>query len=167
MVHRSTFQRLERRGARYPEPLHDRLRMDPEPDELLRLPEQLRREHRHARRPVPDLVVLHLGDVHEDLRRRVVELDRLEDRRAVVRHVDVACRHRLQDFVHPFRSQRALHEVAERERTHERGKPCVFCLLLGGLTEKSISVKIKSDTLLYTSSLKMFTDIVERQSDSR
>ena len=120
MIHGGAFQRLERRGARYPIPLHDRLRVDLHPDELLRLPEQLRREHGHARRPVPNFVVLHLGDVHEDLGSGVVELDRLEDRRAVVRHVYVARRHRLQDLVHPFGTQRAFDEVAERKRADER-----------------------------------------------
>ena len=142
MVHRSRLQRLKRRGARYPISLDDRLRMDPQSNKLLRLPQQLRRQHRHARRPVAHLVVLHLGDVHEDLRRGVVELDRLEDRRAVVRHVDVPRRHRLQDLVHPFRPQRALDEVPERERTHEGGQPCVLCLLLGSLTD-GVSLKIK------------------------
>ena len=90
MVHRSRLQSLESRGARYPIPFHDRLRMDLQPDELLRLPQQLGREHRHARRPIPNLVVLHLGYIHQNLGRGVVELDRLEDRCAVVRHVDVA-----------------------------------------------------------------------------
>ena len=102
MVYRGILQCLERRCARYPIPLDDRLRVDLYPDELLRLPQQLRRKDRDARCPIPDLVVLHLGDIHEDLGRRVVELDRLEDRRAVVRHADIARRHRLQNFIHSF-----------------------------------------------------------------
>lgn len=90
MVHGGILQCLERGGARYPIPFHDRLRMDLHPDELLRLSKQLRRKDRDARRPVSDLIVLHLGDVHEDLGRSIVELDGLEDRRAVVRHVDIS-----------------------------------------------------------------------------
>ena len=142
MVDGSILQRLERCGARYPIPFHNRLRVDLHPDELLRLPQQLRRQHRNARSAVPDLVVLHLGDVHEDLGRCVVELDRLKDRRAVVRHVDIARRHRLQNFVHPFRTQRALDEVAERESTNERGQTRVLRLLLSCLKMRA-SAKIR------------------------
>jgi len=162
MVDGSILQRLERRGARYPIPFHDRLRVDLHPDELLRLPQQLRCQHRNACRAIPDLVVLHLGDVYEDLGRCVIKLDRLEDRRAVVRHVDIARRHRLQNFIHPFGTQRALDEVAERESTHEGGQTRVLCLLLGCLKMKaSAKNTVKIGTLLYTSSLKMFTDIVK------
>jgi len=89
MVYGGILQCLERRCARYPIPLDDRLRVDLYPDELLRLPQQLRRKDRDARCPIPDLVVLHLGDVDQNLRRGIVELDRLEYRRAVVRYVDV------------------------------------------------------------------------------
>ena len=162
MVDGSILQRLERRGARYPIPFHDRLRVDLHPDELLRLPQQLRCQHGNARRPIPDLVVLYLGDVYEDFGRCVIELDRLKDRRAVVRHVDIARRHRLKNFVHPFGTQRALDEVAERESTNEGGQTRVLCLLLGCLMMRaSAKNMVKIDTLLYTSSLKMFTDIVE------
>ena len=83
---------------------------------------------------VADLVVLHLRDIHQNLRRGVIQLDRLEDRGTVVRHVDVARRRRLQDLVHPLRPERRLHEVAQRERADEgrqaRGLGLLFCCLL-------------------------------------
>jgi hypothetical protein len=62
--------------------------MNLHPDQLLRLPQQLSGQHAHARRPIADLIVLHLRDVHQDLGRGVVELDGFEDRRAVVCNVD-------------------------------------------------------------------------------
>jgi hypothetical protein len=162
MIHGSILQCFERRGARYPISFHDRLWMDPHPDKLFRLPKQLRRKDSDARCPIPNLVILHLGDVNENLGSGVVELDRLEDRRTVVRHVDIAGRHRLQNFVHPFGTQRAFDEVAEREGTHEGGQARVLCLLLGCLKMKMSAKKlVKNDTPSYTSSLKMFTDIVE------
>ena len=143
MIHGGVLQCLERGGACYPIPFHDRLRMNLHPDELLRLSQQLRRKYRDARRPVSDLIVLHLGDVHEDLCRSVIELDGLEDRRAVVRHVDISGRHGLKDLVHTLRTQRALDEVAERESTHEGGKSRVLSLLLGCLKMR-VSAKKRS-----------------------
>jgi len=62
----------------------------------------------------------------------------------------------------PFGNKRqALDEVAKSNLkcTHEGGKARVLCLL-GCLKDQSISEREKSDTLLYTSSLNMFTDIV-------
>ena len=55
MIHGGVLQCLERGGAHYPIPFHDRLWMGLHPDELLRLSQQLRRKHRDARRPVSDL----------------------------------------------------------------------------------------------------------------
>ena len=53
--------------------------------ELLRLTEELPGEDDDGRRAVADFVILRLADVDEDARGGVVDVDGLEDRRAVVR----------------------------------------------------------------------------------
>ena len=75
---------------------------------------------------------------NEVLRRRVVELDGLEDRRAVVCHVDVASRTGLEDLVHSFRAESRFDEVAQRERADERRETRVFVFLFCCLIEKMI-----------------------------
>lgn len=90
MIDRRLLQRLQRRRACDPIALNNRLRVDLLPNEFLCLPENLRGKNADARRPIPDLVVLDLGYVHEDLRRRVVELNGFQDRRAVVCDLDLS-----------------------------------------------------------------------------
>jgi len=68
--------------------------------------QQLSAEYGHARGAIPDLVVLHPSDVHQDLRGGVVEVDRLQYRCAVVRyaHALVVFRNSLQYLVHTLRT---------------------------------------------------------------
>ena len=84
MVLSRALQRLQRRLTRNPIPLHNNLRMNLHSHQFLRLPQQLRTQHANARRPIAHLVVLHFTNIHQYLRRRVVQLDRFEDRGAVV-----------------------------------------------------------------------------------
>ena len=90
--------------------------------QLLRLPQQLPGQHHHARRAVPDLLVLHARDVYQDLRGRVVDVDRPQDRRAVVGDGDAAsAADGLEDLVHPFRAQGRFHEVGDGHGADEGG----------------------------------------------
>lgn len=86
------LQRLQRRSTRDPVSLNNSLRVNALVDELLRLSEDLRREHTNAGSPVADFIVLDLRDIDEDLRSCVIQLDRLKNRRAIVCNVDVAGR---------------------------------------------------------------------------
>lgn len=74
---------------------------------------------RVSRRTVSDLVILHLGDVDENLRGGVVKRDRLENRRAVVRDRDLARRSRVEDLVHALGTEGRLDEVAQGESSDE------------------------------------------------
>lgn len=58
--------------------------MDFHRDQLFRLSQEFRGQHANARCPIANFVVLNLGDVDEDLGRRIVELDGLEDRSIVI-----------------------------------------------------------------------------------
>jgi hypothetical protein len=124
IIDSTLLQCLERGLAGDSVALHDGLRVDLARDKLLRLAQELAGEHAHAGRPVPNLVVLHFGDVDEDLRGGVVELDRLEDRRAVVGDADLACRRRLQDLVHPLRTERRLDDVADGHGPDKTRQAC-------------------------------------------
>ena len=106
MVNRRALKRLQRCRARDPVTLHDRLGVDLLPDEFLGFAQQLRRQHGDTGRPIPNLIVLHLRDVHEDLGGGIVKLDGFQDGSAIVCDVDVARRSRLQDLVHALGSER-------------------------------------------------------------
>lgn len=92
MVLSGSLESLKRALAGNPIALNDGLRVDLHVDKPLSLPEQLRGEDTDRGRAVTDLVVLNLGDVHQDLGRRVVEGDRLEDRSSVVGDGDLTGR---------------------------------------------------------------------------
>ena len=136
MILRRTLQRPQRSDTRDPIPLHDRLRMNLLADQPLRLPQTLGRKHTHARRPIAHFVVLDFGDVDEDLGGGVVELDRLEDRGAVVGYVDVAGGAGLEDLVHAFGTESGFDEVPQRDRPYERGETRVFGPFFGCLGGK-------------------------------
>ena len=106
--------------ARTP-PVDDHLRVDLLVHQLLRLAQQLARKHADGRRPVADFFVRGVRDVHEHLCRRVVEVDPLQDRRAVVRDLHVLrVAHAQEDLVHPLRTERRLNHVRECRRPDER-----------------------------------------------
>ena len=73
------------------------------------------------------------------LGRGVVDVNRAQDRRAVVRDLDLAGRvaalvlHRLQDLVHALRPERRLDEVGDRDRADERRHASALALLELGL----------------------------------
>mmetsp|Transcript_34240 Transcript_34240/g.58610 ORF Transcript_34240/g.58610 Transcript_34240/m.58610 type:complete len:562 (+) Transcript_34240:259-1944(+) len=135
VVHRRRLQRLQRRVAREAVARHHRLRVHLLLDELLRLAQELARQHADRRGAVTDLVVLHLGDVDEHLGRGVVDEDRLQNGGTVVGDGDMATLARgLQNLVHPLRPQRGLHEIGDRERAHNGGHASLLALgLLGTL----------------------------------
>jgi hypothetical protein len=90
--------------------------------QLLCLAQQLASQHHNARRPIPDLFILDARDVDQDLRGGVVDVDRAEDRRAVIRDRDsLAAADRLEDLVHPFGTQGRLDEVGDRHGSHKGG----------------------------------------------
>jgi len=66
-------------------------------------------------------------------------VNRAQDRRAVVRDLDLAGRvaalvlHRLQDLVHALRPERRLDEVGDRDRADERRHASALALLELGL----------------------------------
>ena len=64
--------------------IDDGLRVDLHVDELLALPQQFAGQHGHSRSAVPDLFVLGLGDVDQDLGCWVVHVHRTQDGGAVV-----------------------------------------------------------------------------------
>jgi len=128
VIHSRFFQCRQRRCARDPVPLDDSLRMDPLSNQLLRLPQQLRSQNANACGPIPDFVVLNFGNVDQDLRGCVIQLDRLQYRRPIVRDVNISCGTRLQNFVHSFGTERGFDEVAEGESTHERGETSILSL---------------------------------------
>ena len=51
------------------------------------LTQELSTEHRHARRPVSHLIILGLGNVHEDFSCRVIDVNGFEDGGPVVGHL--------------------------------------------------------------------------------
>ena len=128
MIHSRLFQRVQSRPAREPIPLDDRLRMDFHRDQLFRLSQEFRGQHANARCPIANFVVLNLGDVDEDLGRRIVELDGLEDRGTVIGYINVSGRPGLQDLVHTLGSKGGLDEVADSEGADERGETRIFSL---------------------------------------
>ena len=133
MINSGFLQCLQSRRARDPIALDDSLRVYLHGDELFSLSQQLRRQHTHARRPISDLIVLHLRDIHEDLRGGIVELNRLQNRRAVVRDVDVSRRHGLENFVHALGSEGRFDEIAKRECADERREAGVLRLFFCSL----------------------------------
>lgn len=128
VVELALVEHLQRHLARGAEALDDGHGVQLLVDELLRLAQQLARQHRHGRRAVAHLVVLNLGQVcggavgrehgpgrkwgegeggawreartYEDLGRRVIDVYALQDRGAVVGDGGpLATPHALQDLV--------------------------------------------------------------------
>jgi hypothetical protein len=81
------------------ESLYNSLRMYSFTDELLCLSQEFRGKDTDRRRPIADFIVLDLADINEDLGSCVIQGDRFEDCRSVVRDGDFSTRRRLQDFI--------------------------------------------------------------------
>ena len=73
-------------------PLNDGLGVDLLAHKLLSLAQELSGEHADRGGAVTDLLILNLGEVHEDLGGRVVKVDGLEDRGTVVGNDQVTLR---------------------------------------------------------------------------
>mmetsp|Transcript_10172 Transcript_10172/g.28758 ORF Transcript_10172/g.28758 Transcript_10172/m.28758 type:complete len:504 (-) Transcript_10172:27-1538(-) len=131
VVHGKVLQGLQRAVHGLPVPLDDRLGVEPHVHELLGLPQKLPGEHDHGGRSVAHLVVLDLGDVHQNLGGRVVHVDRLQDGRSIVRdrHL-LAPALRLKDLVHALGTQSRLDEICYRHGTYEGRQASHLALLL-------------------------------------
>ena len=103
---------------------NDCLRVNSLVDELFGLAQQLRRQDANRRRAVADFRVLRLANVDEHLGSRVVNVDRAENSRTVVGHLQLAAALRLQDFVHAARAERRFDEIANHNGTHKRRLWC-------------------------------------------
>ena len=90
VVRRSLLESTQGSGTSYPETFDNRLGMDFLSNQFLGFSEELRGKHADACCAVADLIILDLGNVNENLGCRIVELDRFEDCRAVVRNIDFA-----------------------------------------------------------------------------
>ncbi|KAI3491659.1 hypothetical protein L1887_43971 [Cichorium endivia] len=115
----------------------DRLRVDAHVDQLFCFAQQFGRQHTHAGGAIAHLVVLHLGDVDQDLGGGIVEVNGLEDGGAVVGDYDVVRADALQDLVHALGSERGLDQVAERDGADERAQASVLRTLLRGLLREN------------------------------
>ncbi len=84
-------------------------------EERLGALQHLAGEHDRGRGAIAALLVLGLGDLHQHLRGRMLDVDLLEDRDAIVRDRDVA--HRVDEhLVHPARAERRADGVGDRAR---------------------------------------------------
>src|SRR2546427_38983 len=101
--------------AREPVPARNDRRVDVLVDHVLRLLEQLSCQDHGGRRSVAGLLVLGLRDLDEHLRSRVLDVDLLQDRHAVVRDHDVP-EGIHEHLVHPARAKGAPHRICNRLR---------------------------------------------------
>mmetsp|Transcript_160934 Transcript_160934/g.516530 ORF Transcript_160934/g.516530 Transcript_160934/m.516530 type:complete len:633 (-) Transcript_160934:27-1925(-) len=128
--------------------LDDDLRVHPLLHQDLRVPEQLGRQDDDGGRAVAALLVLRLGDVHQDLGCRVVDPDRLQDGGAVVRDGGLApaailARHRLEDLVHTLRAKSGLDHVTDGDRADERLQPGILASFLRSAVLQDLSSAAK------------------------
>ena len=94
-------------------------------DKLLGLAEELSGEHGDRGGAVTDLLVLGAGDVDEDARGGVVNVDGLQDGGAIVSHGDLlagrlASAHGDENLVHALRAEGSLDEVGNSDGSNER-----------------------------------------------
>ena len=102
-------------------------------DQFLRLSKKFGRQDAHTSRTIANFVVLHFGDVDEDLGRGIIELNGFEDCGAIVGDIDVPRRARLKDLVHALGHKGRFDEISEREGPDERRETRVLGLFLGCL----------------------------------
>ena len=116
---------LDRLLHRHPVARHHRRRVYAVLHQLVRALQQLGGEDDDRGGAVAHLLVLHLRELHEDARRRVLDLELVEDRRAVVRD-----RHLAQvvdeHLVETDRAERRLDDVRHRERRRHVLRPHVL-----------------------------------------
>ena len=89
--------------------------MDSLQDEFLSLSEELSGEYRDGGGAITDFFILGAGNVDQDFGRRVVDVDRLKNGGAIVRHRDVLALRwvadALENFVHALGAKGGLDQV--------------------------------------------------------
>lgn len=66
---------------------------------------------------ISHFVILHFGDIDENLGRRVIQRNRLENGCPVIRHGNLSRRRRVENLVHALGTQSRFDQVAQRERS--------------------------------------------------